>query len=350
MATYKVLQNIEAEDKFLGPLTLRQFIYGCITAVCLYLSFLALTRHMKLALPVLLPPAALCGILAWPWAGEQTTEIWLLAKLRFHLKPRRRLWDQSGMKDLVTITVPKKLEHALTNNLNQTEVKSRLEALAQTIDSRGWAVKNVNVNLSGQDEFNDTAGSPDRLVGLSSLPQEVSTVDVQAADDIMDEKSNPIAQHFEQMIKSSDVEHHEGVLAKMQNVRAQADNSSGSSASQSSQPWFMQPGANAAPAGFAGFATQPVTTSSTPTALTSEEEALLSKVHEHDQRMNAAFGHANPPQPTPKPTAAPKTATPDPAILKLAKNNDLNVATIARQASKTKPLQSPDDEVVVSLR
>ena len=28
MATYKVIQDIEAEDKLIGPLTLRQFIYA----------------------------------------------------------------------------------------------------------------------------------------------------------------------------------------------------------------------------------------------------------------------------------------------------------------------------------
>ncbi len=40
MATYKVLQDIEAEDKILGPLSLRQFIYGLITVFFLYLCFI----------------------------------------------------------------------------------------------------------------------------------------------------------------------------------------------------------------------------------------------------------------------------------------------------------------------
>ncbi|MGH7158305.1 MAG: PrgI family mobile element protein [Candidatus Saccharimonadales bacterium] len=33
MATYKVIQDIEAEDKILGPLTLRQFIYAGVAAI-----------------------------------------------------------------------------------------------------------------------------------------------------------------------------------------------------------------------------------------------------------------------------------------------------------------------------
>ena len=41
------------------------------------------------------------------------------------------------------------------------------------------------------------------------------------------------------------------------------------------------------------------------------------------------------------------TPPPDPAIINLASNNDLDVATIARQARKDK--DEPSDEVVVSL-
>ena len=44
MATYKVLQDIEAEDKLLGPLTLRQFVYGAIAVICLYLSYFLTTK------------------------------------------------------------------------------------------------------------------------------------------------------------------------------------------------------------------------------------------------------------------------------------------------------------------
>ena len=44
MATYKVIQDIEAEDKFLGPLTLKQFIFGAGGAFFAWLNFFAFTR------------------------------------------------------------------------------------------------------------------------------------------------------------------------------------------------------------------------------------------------------------------------------------------------------------------
>src|SRR5581483_2711385 len=137
MATYKVLQDIEAEDKLLGPLSFRQFIYGCITAMLLYFCFLAITKHAAFLVLLFLPIAGLTGFFAWPWGRDQPTEVWALAKVRFLVKPRRRIWDQSGTKELVTITAPKKVEPIYTNGLSETEVRSRLQALADTIDTRG---------------------------------------------------------------------------------------------------------------------------------------------------------------------------------------------------------------------
>src|SRR5437868_14512060 len=113
MASYKVIQDIEAEDKLLGPFSLRQFIYLIIVAVCLFIGYrLALTAWF-LALPFL-PVILFFGLLSAPLGGNQSSEIWLLAKIRFVIKPKKRVWDQSGIKDLVTITAPKKIERALT--------------------------------------------------------------------------------------------------------------------------------------------------------------------------------------------------------------------------------------------
>jgi hypothetical protein len=152
MAVYKVIQDVEADDKLLGPLSFKQFTYAAIAIICAFINFQIV---MKTGLGPLrwvgvflfFWPMAFFGILAAPIGGQQSTEIWVLARVRFFLKPRKRIWDQSGIKELVTITVPKKIERHYTDGLSQLEVRSRLRALASTLDSRGWAVKNVNVNL-----------------------------------------------------------------------------------------------------------------------------------------------------------------------------------------------------------
>ena len=39
MAVYKVIQDIEAEDKLLGPLTLKQFIFGAVAVGFAFVAF-----------------------------------------------------------------------------------------------------------------------------------------------------------------------------------------------------------------------------------------------------------------------------------------------------------------------
>src|SRR5208282_4059074 len=115
MASYKVIQDVEAEDKLIGPLTFRQFIYAGVAVILGYLCYLLLTHHAGFMVVVFLPIALVSAFFAWPWGRDQPTEIWALAKIRFLLLPRKRIWNQSGIKELVTITVPKKIESDYTN-------------------------------------------------------------------------------------------------------------------------------------------------------------------------------------------------------------------------------------------
>src|ERR1039457_4523249 len=147
MATYKVIQDIEAEDKLVGPLTLKQFIFAAIACAFAFIAFMVASRTTIFATIPFLPFIFVFGLLAAPLGRDQPTDIWLAAQVRFFLKPRKRIWDQSNIKELVTITVPKRVIKNFSNGLSEQEVSSRLKALADTIDSRGWAIKIVYVNL-----------------------------------------------------------------------------------------------------------------------------------------------------------------------------------------------------------
>ncbi len=355
MATYKVIQDIEAEDKLVGPLSLRQFIYAIIVFAMGALMFrLSVAGFWWLAAP-LLPITLFFALLAAPFGGDQSSEVWLLAKIRFALKPHKRIWDQSGFKELVTITAPKKVEHVFTKGLSQMEVKSRLEALADTIDSRGWAVKNVNVNLFETPSY-AMANSSDRLVGPSAFPQDVSNTDITAMDDMLDEHNNPAAQHLDQMMIASAQAHRQQVVSQLQRPA--------STPTQIPPPdyWFLsQNQTTQVPDGFATISSKVVapgqadqTNNIGPT--TPDEKALLDQLRAKEiaeQNGAPVYGHMRTVQPLPAQPAQAQspsvTATPDPAILELATNDDLNVATIARQAEKARRKEPPKDEVVVSL-
>lgn len=374
MSTYKVIQDIEAEDKLLGPLTLKQFIFAAITITCGYLSFLALTKGAAFLLFFLLPPMILFGFLAFPWGREQPTEIWLVAKLRFLVKPRKRIWDQSGMKQLVTITAPVVEEKTYTNGLSEGEVRSRLQALANTIDSRGWAIKNVNVNLFSQPQYALEMAS-DRLIDPATLPQEVVNYDVMPSDDILDERNNRTAHNLDQMINATTAAHRQQLLEQMRTGGPTQATATNQSAGQPADYWFLNQPTGGAPAGQAMFnnsspvqpGATPTTTSNTP--LSDDEQELLTNLHKNHKKGSAAYSHMKTITPlgekknhthaksakkanhTPAKAPADQSSetsrsAPNPAILELAKNDDLNVATIARQANKQ---TSGDDEVVISL-
>lgn len=359
MATYKVIQDVEAEDKLVGPLTLRQFIYGGIAAFCFYISFICITKGVGFLAIAFVPPGLFCGFFAFPWGRDQPTELWALAKIRFYLKPRKRIWDQSGTKELVTVTAPKHVEKVYTNGLTQTEVQSRLTALANTIDSRGWAIKNVNVNLSTPATYATLPDQSDRLVDMSSMPQEVPNIDITASDDMLDAYNNPIAQQFDSMLQRSAQEHRQEIINQLQNPTPAAP--------QSTQPadyWFLNqptPSGQAAPVDTTYIKPQVVTPGSddsnaaiVPAAEPTEsEEALIARIKAQGTPAKAAYSHlknihplSEQRQSTPKPTT-PVTPQADPAKIELARNNDLNISTIARLANKKEPPE--DDEVVISL-
>ena len=365
MATYKVIQDIEAEDHILGPLSLRQFIYAIVCVVCLYFCYLVVSKHVPFLVILFLPPAIFTGFFAAPFGKDQPTEVWALAKIRFLFKPRRRIWDQSGIKELVTITAPKKVEEYLSNGLSQTEVRSRLNALASTIDSRGWAIKNVNVNLYSQPSVLTSNIVSDRLIDpMTAMPQEVPNYDVQASDDILDERNNPIAQQFDQMINASAQAHRQQIVNQL---NAPTTPSTGTTPTPPQDYWFLnQPTqaphmaqdqsifSNAQVVMPGGDEDAPA---AVPAAEPSTNEAVLAEQLRAQRSKPETYDHMHTLQPlgalhpTIMPPAsaatAPVTPAPDPAKIDLARRNDLNVATIARIANKQD--EPPEDEVVISL-
>lgn len=375
MAQYKVLQDIEAEDKLVGPLTLRQFIYAGITAICLYLCFIATTKHLLFALPIFLLPGLLTGFFAFPWGRDQPTEIWALAKIRFLFKPRRRIWNQSGIKELVTVTAPKKLDVSYTDGLSQTEVKSRLKALADTIDTRGWAVKNVTTGVYQP----SVPGSKDadRLIDISNLPDELPTI-AEQTNDMLDDKTSPTAQTIDTMMKESGEARRQNAIntisgsseqnqyTKLPPLRLTTPPSVSSAPSTSQQQddfWFMQQ-PPAMPTRSQVVAPS-ASSSDNNTVPTVADEELSDRLREHHDATDPSHQHQHTILPLSEQKAlaekaardaeearakaaqASVTQPPDPAIIALANNNDLNVDTIARQAKRQN--QEPSDEVVISL-
>lgn len=319
MATYKVIQDIEAEDKLIGPLTLRQFIYAGIACLAAYLSFLAATKGAAFMIVFLLPVVVVAGFFAFPWKGEQPTEVWALAKIRFMVKPRKRVWDQSGAKELVTITAPKRIQVDYTNGLSQNEVHSRLKALADTIDSRGWAIKNTNVNMYAPPAL-VMAEPSDRLVAPSVLPQEVDDTGVVAADDMLDEQNNHVAQQVDNMIEASAKAHRQRLIDELK--RPDPPKIPEPAKTPANNYWFLNQAPSASvPNDMVTFNTQVVTPgviagqdTPAPSQMQDEaqdEEQLVETLKERKEQlpMSAYYGHLHTIQPLSAQAAAQQQVT-----------------------------------------
>lgn len=339
MATYKVIQDIEAEDKFVGPLTLKQFIFAMGGVFFGWLSFFAVAKGFPWALSIFLPPTLFGFFMAFPWSREQPTDVWVLAKIRFRFKPKNRIWDQSGAEDLVTITAPKKIDKTLVNDISQTEVKSRLKILADTIDSRGWAVKNASL----QDSLAQYAANNDRLVDVSILPQQVPAENLATIPDMMEDHT------MDQLMIKQDTEHKALVLQNMDHARKgepiNVHNTSPEPVVEPDSSQIAPPSSDrlvdendlaqmlkakkaAGDSSYKNMASIPVFPSAGTTAIDDARKPEPQKAKSTEVEKAQA--------------SVTEQVSPD--ILGLAQNNDLDVATIARQAKKDK-----NDEVVVSL-
>jgi hypothetical protein len=393
MASYKVIQDVEAEEKLLGPLTLHQFIYAAVAATCLFLTYVVVARGVAFLAIIFFPPAIVSGFLAFPWGRDQPTEIWALAKIRFYLKPRKRIWNQSGQKEVVTITAPKREIIDYTGGLSRGEVKSRLKSLAEMIDSHGWAIKGAPAPYISPVPVQTTSGS-DRLVSANFSNQVGPQDNIQASEDMLDEKNNPNAKRLTSMVEASSQARRQKIIEELNQtvptppvparptpVQQQAATTPkprpkpAAAPKQPSNYWFLdQPSATAVPSDKVTFNTQVVTPGAaqddkqTKTAADNPvEEEILHELQEHEKQSADSGYYSHLPKVLPleeqrkmaaerqrqelaqRALEAQKVAShpqPTPTQQALSRNDDLNIATLARQAEDT----NRDGSVTISLR
>lgn len=167
MATHKVPQDVEADDKLIGPFSFRQIVYLLISAGAGFLAF----ELGKLALPLAIIPAPICLfflIIALPLRKDQPTEIYLAAVVKYFFKPHQRVWVADGEAPLVEISAPV-TERPAIKDLDDEEVSRRLSFLTNITDTQGWSTRGYSVpvnNTNLNDDYaNDAVNAPDILEG-----------------------------------------------------------------------------------------------------------------------------------------------------------------------------------------
>jgi len=316
MSVYKVPQDVEADDKLIGPFTFRQFIYLIITAMLGALAWWLFQTILLLAIiPII--PMIFFGALALPLKKDQPMEVYLQAIISFYLKPHRRLWDPDGIDSLIEITVPQSTEENLTKNVSGNEAAQRFGYLAQIVDSQGWAVR-------GQG-------------GAQASMNTDAYLEAQQAEDMLDD-SNNVAQSLDFMIGKSDQKRHQDMLDRMK------------------APQIPAPAPIATPV---VASTTPIAPDPEPTNLqfnpypTNMQQSVINPMSDKPSAKTVTTATTDD-QKTAQvtepiaPSTSEKVASPD--IINLANNSELSIETIAREANRIQSQNDMEEEVVISLR
>jgi hypothetical protein len=211
MGQYKVPQNVEAEDKIIGPLTFKQFVYAIIGVMWAGLAFLILNKFLAVFLIVAAPGTFLFLMLAFYSRDGQNFEQLLIAIAGFYSQSRKRLWVKEAA--IVTFKVePRKVEEEISQR-NPAEVRSELDRLASTIDSRGWnqppAVTHEGLVTPG------TVLPSTRLVEPEA-PSASETPEPTA--DMLDLKESPLALNLAQLINDASADVRAEAIDQMNEV------------------------------------------------------------------------------------------------------------------------------------
>ena len=335
MSVYKVPQDVEAEDKLLGPFSFRQFVFLIIAIIALGAAYILGRILLPLGL-IPVPIALFFGALALPLRKDQPMDVYLAAIISFILKPKKRLWQPDGIEYLVEVTAPKIEERTYGNGYNQEEVQRRLSYLANLVDSRGWAIRGINnPNSSMQADLYNEA---------------------QAAFDPLDE-TGATAQNITNLINQSDARRRQAMIQTMssaqpaatddlQGVSSTDDQSSQSPGSNSSASNTQPDLNNKAPVDQQSDIEQSIASSMKAGPYPTMRQSTLIPLDEIPVQLAAESS---------APTAPPQTSldSVSPAIMDLARNHsDFSVQTIQRVANEIEQREKAKEmegEVVISL-
>lgn len=389
MAVYKVPQDVEAEDKLLGPFSFRQFIYLVVAVLGGGLAYFLGTIFIGLAI-IPLPISIIFLVLALPLKKDQPMEVYAAAILSFYLKPRRKLWEPDGILTMVEFTNDGPIDKEYSPDITFNEARQRISYLSNLVDSNGEIIR--------------TQGTSN-----PSLQADVSAESTQV-EDIHDDDAM-INQKFDAMINRHNQARREQILENLSNGYTGTENNQQSAPQPMSefipqdqapqftpQPQFAPPQPMAQPTFQPDYQTPPMPDfnnyqpqqipnpiippefypPTTPVNMPPEQFQILQPSYQPAPQPMPDFAPQDqspqftpqftpqqqftPPQPglqsiPPESTQTPSNDyhfNPSPDIINLANNNDLSVQTLAAEAKKitdrNKKLLGEEEEVVISLR
>ena len=130
---FKVPQNIDMEDKIIGPLTLTQFFYLLFGGVIIYTLFgkLAITGYPFLFWILAIPIGSFSFAMAFVKIQDRPFPSFFFAMIKFITTPRARSWQHYSKP---TASKPKKVIKKSINNPKKSFDTVRVSELSEILD------------------------------------------------------------------------------------------------------------------------------------------------------------------------------------------------------------------------
>lgn len=324
MAVHTVPQDVETDDKILGPFNLRQFLYLiAVVALCGIAYLLARLFIALIIIPI--PFIIFFLILALPLKKDQPMETYLAAKISFLFKNNKRIWMPGQSETTILITAPKKVEEARTKNLSRSEVSRRLSFLADIVDTEGYAIKGTNPNLPFNQEVYAEA---------ESITDMYETTDKnEAIDDTFAQNNSATRQNL---------------IEQMRVANGGSNYTNQAPSSISAAPSFTPEPVMPAPMGAGAPTYQAPALPNAPDYYDAPQSYTSPQSYGEPMMANPApiVNDFTPEQPAPIPETPDQ---PSEDMIKLANNTDYSIETIAKEANRISEKQKPNDEVYISL-
>lgn len=139
-SSYKIPQNVELEDKIIGPFTLKQFLYLLGGGLVTFVTFSTVYT---------VSPAAFFIVTFFTWvfvAGfvfikpyDQSFSKFIASFISFSTRPTRRAWKRLPTLGEIKLEDHQAPPKVIKEEPSDEEVRSKLSELAHVLDARGWS-------------------------------------------------------------------------------------------------------------------------------------------------------------------------------------------------------------------
>lgn len=157
---FKIPQDVQIEDKIIGPITMRQLIILGIGGGITYAIYISLAS--KYSWPVWGPPVGILSLLTLAISFAKINEMsfteYVLFYILYQIRARKRCWQQMGgdvfVSSFTQASAPAKKEKKIIEKQKQDTLKiTKLDDLTRILDTHGGLLKEKQEKHEKLNEF-----------------------------------------------------------------------------------------------------------------------------------------------------------------------------------------------------